>query len=59
MFGGLQERIGLGTGGRLFLTTQESAHPVQPLSQPLQKVIKRLQGKGQTQRLRRGAPVVV
>jgi hypothetical protein len=54
MFGGLQERIGLRTGGGLLLTAQERAHLSQSLSQPLQKMIKSLQAKGQAQRLRGG-----
>src|SRR5262245_21637084 len=54
MFGSLQKRIGLRTGRRLLLAAQERAHSIQALAQPLQKVIKSLQGKGQTQRLRNG-----
>src|SRR5438132_672424 len=63
MFGGLQERIGLQADGGLLLAAQERAHWIQSLSQPLQKIIKGLEGKGQTQRLRdrfnRSPPAII
>lgn len=49
----LEQRIGLRAGGRLLLPAKHRAHLGQLLAQPMQQMIKRLQRKGQGQRLGR------
>lgn len=55
MLDGLPKRIGLPARGRFLAAAQEAAQNVQPLPQTGQQVIHRLQRKGQTDGLRRGA----
>jgi hypothetical protein len=53
MFHGLQQRIGLATGGRFQLAGQPGAHGIQALAQAGEQMISRLQCKQPGQRLRR------
>lgn len=54
MLGRLQEGIALEAVRSFLPATQASPHSIQPVAQALEQMINRLQGKGQTCRLRRG-----
>jgi hypothetical protein len=49
MLGGLEERIGLATVGCLVAAAESATNRVEPLAQPLQQVINRLQCKRQAE----------